>query len=252
MTAAAAAAFWAPVGSVAHAQSAAEHVADGDSAHAAFNPGAALQHYEAALAIEPENVEALGKGSRSAADAGEQAPSGARRDELYRKAEQYARHAVAAGPNDAEAHFHLARALGVKALSVGVRDRIKYAKEIRAEALAALQHDPNHPGALHVMGEWNAQVMRLSGMERFFAKNLLGGKVFGQANCKDAVSYTEKAVAADPERLTHRLDLAKIYADVGEKAKAREQFEYVVNGRQTDFNDPKYKREAAAALNSIR
>jgi tetratricopeptide (TPR) repeat protein len=250
LTAAAAAVFFAAP--AARAQSVGEHISAGDSAHAAFNPGAALQHYEAALAIDSGNVEALGKGSRSAADAGEQAPAGGRRDELYRKAERYARRAVVLAPSDAEAHFHLARALGVKALSVGVRDRIKYAKEIRAHALEALRRDPQHPGALHVMGEWNAQVMRLSGMERFFAKNLLGGKVFGEASWKDAVTYLEKAVAVDPERLTHRLDLAKIYADVGEKAKAREQFEYVVNGKQTDFNDPKYKREAAAALNSIR
>ncbi len=233
-------------------QTVAQHIAAGDSAHAAYNPTAALQHYEAAVALEPGNVEALEKASRSAADVSEGVTDRARRNELYDKAEQYARRAVEAAPNDAESHFHLARAIGLKALSMGVRDRVKFATIVHTEATEALKHDPNHPGALHILGVWNAEIMRLSGIERFFAKNLLGGHVFGEANWKNAVSMLEKAVAVDPDRLTHHLDLAKIYADVGEKAKAREQFEYVVNGKQTDFNDPKYKREAAAALKANR
>jgi tetratricopeptide (TPR) repeat protein len=132
-----------------------------------------------------------------------------------------------------------------------VRERVKYAKDVRKEALLALAADPRHAGALHVLGVWNAEVMRLNGMERFFAKNVLGGKVFGTASWKDAISYMEQAVAADPQRLTHHLDLAKIYRDVGNKAKAREHFEIVVNGTATDFNDPAYKREAEAALKKL-
>jgi hypothetical protein len=143
---------------------------------------------------------------------------------------------------------HLARALGRRALSVGVRDRVKFATEVRAEALEALRLNPDHPGALHVMGVWNAEVMRLNGVSRFFAKNVLGGKVFSEASWNRAVSYMERAVAVDPERIVHNLDLGKIYLDLGDKAKARAQFELVVRGRRVDFNDPAFKREAEAEL----
>lgn len=233
------------------AQDAGPRVRAGDAETSTFNPLGALRHYEAALALSPRLLEALGKAARAAADVGEQA-TGRDRSELYQKSEGYARRAVDVDPRDAEAHFHLARALGLKALSVGVRERVRYATEIRVHALQALSLDSRHPGALHIMGAWNAEIMRLSGMERFLARKLLGGGVFREANWKDAVSYMEQAVEIDPDRLTHRLDLAKIYADIGEKAKAREQFERVVAGRQTDFNDPKYKREAAAALQSLK
>ena len=240
------------VPAVARSQTAAERVALGDKELSAFRPAAALEYYVAAVALEPTNGDALGKASRASVDIGEQATNGAKRKELFKNGEQYARRAVEASPNDPEVYFHLARAIGQTALSVGVRERIKLATEIRSLALKALALDANHAGALHVMGVWNAEVMRLSGIERFFAKNVLGGRVFSQASWKDAISYMEKAVAVDPTRLTHHLDLGLIYDDVGEKAKARAQFEFVLSGAQTDFNDPKYKREAEVALKSLK
>jgi FimV-like protein len=49
----------------------------------------------------------------------------------------------------------------------------------------------------------------------------------------------------------HRLDLAKVYADMGLKSLARTQFEAVVSGELIDYNDPRYKAEAAAALKKL-
>ncbi len=237
----------------AQGQAAAERIAAGDRAHAAFNPAAALSEYDAAIALDSSSAEALGKASRAAVDVAESEPNRARRDSLFRVGERYARAAVAANPNEAEHHFALARALGRAALTVGVRDRVRYAKEIRAEAMKALEIDPNHPGALHVMGVWNAEVMRLNGVQRFFAKNVLGGGILGTANWKDAVSYMERAVAVDPERLTHKLDLAKIYIDVKDTAKAREQLQLIdAATAQTDVNDPVYKREAKELLAKLK
>jgi hypothetical protein len=239
--------------SASRAQSVGEHIAAGDRAHAAFNSAEALKEFEAALALDSANAEALGKASRAAVDVGEGEQNRARRDSLFRVGERYARAAVAGNPNEAEHHFALARALGRAALTVGVRDRVKYAKEIRLEALKALEIDANHPGALHVMGVWNAEVMRLNGVQKFFAKSFLGGSILGSANWKDAVSYMERAVAVDPERLTHRLDLAKIYMDVKDNAKAREQLQHIEAATtQTDINDPIYKREAKELLARIK
>jgi tetratricopeptide (TPR) repeat protein len=159
---------------------------------------------------------------------------------------------VAAAPNDADPHFHLARALGRLALSVGVRERVRFANEIHAQGTEALRLNPDHPGALHVLGVWNAEVMRLSGIERFFAKNVLGGRVFNQASWEKAVTYMERAVEVDPHRLTHQLDLARIYADRKERDKARTLFERVVTGKVMDVNDPMYKKEAEAELKKLK
>jgi tetratricopeptide (TPR) repeat protein len=236
----------------ARAQSPAEHVAIGDSTYAHFKPDEALPHYLAAIGPDSSNYEALWKAARSEIDLAEAERDEARRNRFSRTGEVLARRAIKVNSQDAEAHFHLARALGRRALSVGVRDRVKFATEVRAEALEALRLNPNHPGGLHVMGMWNAEVMRLNGVQRFFAKNVLGGRVFGEASWDKAVSYMERSVAVDPDRIVHHLDLGKIYADLGDKAKARAQLELVVRGRRVDFNDPAYQREAQAALEKLK
>lgn len=189
--------------------------------------------------------------AHAAVDSGEFA-SAERRAALYKNAEQYARRAVAANPNGAEGHFQLARAVGRNALTMGTRDRIKYAKEVRDQALAALAADPKHAGALHVLGEWNAQVMRLSGFSRMIAKNFLGGKVFGEASWDNAQKYLEEAAAIEPNRIVHRLDLAAVYVDRGQKAKAIEQYEWIARAPVTDFNDAKYKELAAERLKELK
>jgi tetratricopeptide (TPR) repeat protein len=237
---------------IAGGQSAAEQIAIGDREHAALNPASALKHYEAALALDPNNSDALVKAAYDAVDLGEYNPNVDQRTALFRSGEQYARRAVAANPNDAEAHFQLARAIGRNALTMGARDRVKYAREVRDQALDALRLNPKHTGALHVMGVWNAEVMRLNGLSRMIAKNFLGGQIFGEANWDNAQTYLEQAVALDPNRITHRLDLAAVYADRGQKAKAIEQYEWIAGAPIVDFNDPNYKADAARRLKELR
>jgi len=240
------------VSGIAHGQSAAEHIALGNRDRAALNVANALKEFEAALVLDPANHDALVKASQAAVDLGEFNPSADQRAALFKSGEQYGRRAVAANPNDADGHFELAQALGRNALSQGVRDRIKFAREVREQALEALKIDPKHPGALHVRGMWNAEVMRLNGLSRMIAKNFLGGQIFSQASWDDAQRYMESAVAVDSGRITHHLDLGAVYADRHDKQKATEQFEWVARAPLTEFNDAHYKTEAARRLAELR
>ncbi|MDQ6769678.1 MAG: hypothetical protein M3Z54_06795, partial [Gemmatimonadota bacterium] len=168
--------------SAAGAQTAADHIALGDKEYVAMNAPAALAHYEEAIKVDPKSYEALWKASRSAVDLGQAERNDRTRENEFKSAELYARRAVEVNPADAEGHFNLARALGKNALTQGPRARIKYATDVRDHALECLKINPRHAGCLHVMGMWNAEVMRLNGFTRMLAKNLLGGKVFGSAN----------------------------------------------------------------------
>ncbi len=234
------------------AQSAAEHIALGDREHAAMNAPAALRHYEEAIKIDPRSSEGLWKASREAVDVGEYNPDDKERERLYTLSEQYARRAVEANPGDSDVHAEMARALGRRALSLGKKEQVKYAGDIRASALESLRLNPRNPAALHVMGRWNYEILRLSGITRFMAKTFLGGKIFDSANWDDAQRYMEESVASDPTRLVHHLDLARVYEARGNKDKAREQYEFVIKGPLGDFNDRKYKEEATEEIKEVR
>ena len=99
-----------------------------------------------------------------------------------------------------------------------------------------------------MIGMWNAEVMRLNSVTRLIARNILGGRVFGTASWKEAVRYMEASVAAEPERIVHRVDLAGVYDDTGEKARARAELETALRLPVTDVNDESYKAEARALL----
>ncbi|MEX2152271.1 MAG: hypothetical protein WD825_02980 [Gemmatimonadaceae bacterium] len=232
------------------AQTAAEHIVMGDRERAAMNSPAALRHYQAAVEAGPTNAEALWRASAEAVDLGEF--DDAKRDSLYRLGEQYARRAVQADPKSSMAHFALAKAIGRRALSLGARERVQYAGEVRKEALESLMLDSSNAGAMHVMGSWHAEIMRLSGFSRFMAKNLLGGKTFAEANWKDAATYLERAAALEPDRIIHRVELASVYADSGNKAKAREEYQRALQLKPMDSNDKEYQQRARRGLVELR
>ncbi|MBL0170755.1 MAG: hypothetical protein IPP90_08505 [Gemmatimonadaceae bacterium] len=234
------------------AQTTAELIDAGDRESAARHSAKALPYYERALQADPRHYMALWKASRELVDLGEVEANADTRTRRYALAVDYAKRAIAVNPNDAEGHFHLSRAIGRTALSVGPRERVKYGIEVRAEALRALEIAPHHPGALHVMGVWNAEIMRLNGFTRMVAKTFLGGKIFDTASWAEATRYMEQSVTVEPNRLVHRLDLARVYRDTNRKADARAAYASAIALPLVDANDDMYKRDAERELAALK
>jgi regulator of microtubule dynamics protein 3 len=231
------------------AQGVKDHVALGTAAFQVHDLGTSLAHYEAALAIDSTAYEANWRASIVLLDQGEQVPDSVRspeRDSLYARAERLARRAVAADSLGADGHFALAAAVGRASLTMGKKERIRRARVIRDEAERTIAIDPRHDGAYHILGRWNAEIMRLSGLSRFFAKTMLGAGIFSQASWDGAISNMERAVALDSGRLYHRLELAEIYVDRKRYDDAREQLTEVAALPDREIMDSIYRREAAA------
>ena len=234
------------------AQSAAQLVSQGDSLFLAGNATAALTRFERAAAIDSSDYSALWRAAGTATELAEFHPDASERSALYARARRYAERAVHVNPVGAEGHFQLARAAGRAAQAAGARERVRSATVVRTHALEALARDSLHDGAMHVLGMWHAEIMRLSGLERTFAKAFLGGKVMGEANWDSAVRHLERSVARAPNRIVHRLDLGLVYLDRKRRADARSQFEWIAQAPVTDYNDASYKRAAADALRGIK
>ena len=238
------------------AQTAAEHVAAGDSAYHALKPADALLHFQAALA-QDSAYETLWKAARAMADVAKQIVSEAkadelRRDSLYAVGRGYAEAAVRKNPEGADGHFVLAMVIGRLSRTKGSKERVRFAKVIFDEATKAVQLDSMHDGALHVLGAWHAEVKRLSGIQKFFAKTLFGGGFMSVASWDKAVEFLERSVAANPNHVYHRLELAEVYVDLDRYSKARELLESIPPLPIGDVQDTRHKQEAAALLERIR
>ena len=237
------------------AQTVAEHLASGDSLRRALQSEPALRHYQEALALDPGNYEANWKAAREIADVAKQLLGDSlkdRRDSLYSLGRTYAEAALKADSTDASGHFALALVLGRLSRTRGGKERVRFARIIYDEATRAVQLDSTHDGAWHILGAWNAEVRRLSGFTRFFAKTLFGAGFMSRATWPDAVSDLERAVALSPQHIYHRLELAGVYLDVRETAKATEQLRTLGLLPVGDPMDPYYQRLGAAALQEVQ
>src|SRR5881397_1330320 len=235
----------------------AEHIALGDSGHSALAPQQALGHYRAALAVDSTNYTALWKAGRELVDIAKQIEgnddsSKHLRDSLYTQARDYGEAAVRVNPNGPDGHFTIAQALGRLSRTKGGKERVRFAKIIYDEGMKALELDSTHDGAYHLIGAWHAEVKRLSGFQKFFAKTLFGGGFLDKGNWEDAQKYLQKAVALKPQNIFHRLELGEVYVDVGKYSKAREQFTAIEGLPIADVLDHEYKQEAKQVLADIK
>jgi tetratricopeptide (TPR) repeat protein len=236
------------------AQSTEDYLRLGIEAQLSRQPADALRYFEAALEADPGSYEANWRTAEILMDIGKQTPDSVKspeRDSIYARAEGYARRAVELNDGGPDGHFALAAAIGRASLTKSKKERVRRAAEIRSEALRALELDPDHHKTYHVLGRWNAEIMRLSGFERFFAKTFLGGKIFNAASWDSAVVYMDRAVALDPENIYHHLNLAEILIDRQRYTEARIHLNQVETLSIVDVMDPDYKAQAAALTRRI-
>lgn len=234
------------------AQDVAGHLAAAEAARCRRNPQEALAHLRAALEIDSLSYEANWRAARELTDIGKMMTANserAQRDTVYAEARSLAERAVRVNANGADGHYMTAVAVGRVALTKGARERVRYSRVVRDEALRATELDPRHDGALHVLGRWNAEIQRLPGVTKFFAKTFLGASIFNQASWDNAVRYFTEAIQANPNNIYHHLDLAEALIDANRREEARPHLEQIAGMEPgCDPGDPGFKTRAAELL----
>jgi hypothetical protein len=119
-----------------------------------------------------------------------------------KRAEDYARHAVAADAAQADGHIWLAAVLGLEGRITGlIGARLANSPgEAKDHLDAALADDPGNAYALAAMGGWNIEIVRAGGA--FLARTLYGAKE------EEGLSFFDRAVAAAPGNVAVRYQIA--------------------------------------------
>jgi tetratricopeptide (TPR) repeat protein len=242
---------------VARAQDVAALVAAGDSAYDTFRPVDAVRAFEAALALDSLRFDANWKAARSMVDIAKQIVGGAdslkrRRDSIYTRARACAERALRIDSAAADGHFVLALVLGQLSRTRGGKERVRFARIIFDEAMRTIAIDSAHDGAHHILGAWHAEVKRLSGIQKFFAKTLFGGGFLDRGSWEAAIAHLGRAVELRPGYVFHRLELAEVLVDRKLYRDARDLLATIPPLPQSDVMDAQYQRDAAALAERIR
>jgi tetratricopeptide (TPR) repeat protein len=248
-------AFAALLAAPALSQTAAEHIQAGDAAYAAFDDVKALEHYQAALTLEPGSYEALWKASRAMVDIADVIPATEKdvkgqQKKMYTEATTLARKAVAVNPNDTWGHFQLAAANGKRLLLLGKKEQIEASKAVRAEIDRAIELDGTNHLAWHALGRWHRRMDEIGGAKRFFG-NIIYGSI-PKGSFEESEKALRKAIELHPEYVNHRLELGRTLAALKKYDEARASFQEAIDLPKTTSKDDMLKAEAKTELDALK
>lgn len=212
-----------------------EFETEGDAHRDAFDSKMALESYLKANGEDPSNANYIWKIVREYTDLGFFADNDDETKAYYADAEKWARDCVSMFPDNADCHLFLSVAMGRVALFSGGKKKVNLSKEVKEEAIKAIELNPNLDGSYHVLGRWNREVANLSWFLRAAAKIIYGG--LPSASNEDAIKNFDIAIDLRPDRMLHYFELGVTYKELGEKAKAKEAFEKCLSMEVTERQD---------------
>ena len=226
-------------------------IAEGDNfSEKLFDNQKALDMFNEALSLSPNDYEIFWRLSRTYVDIGEHLPSNTDAEkqkqlEFYEKSLDYAKKAIAANPNGAMGYTRDAIASGRIALFRGIWDALDLVKQTKADCEKAISLDPANQGAYYVLGRTNAKVCE----KPKFIRWPLG---LGWANMDDAIKNYEKSIELRPNFIMYRLDCARAYIEEDEYGKARDHLLKIASLPKEDEDDDVFRKEALELLDKIK
>lgn len=100
-----------------------------------------------------------------------------------------------------------------------VKVKLALAKEAQDAAYRALERDQNDDFAHHLIGRWNKGMADLNFLVKQVIKHVFGTE-FRPGTNEGARAAYEEAVRLRPDRLVHKVELARVLADMGQKQAA--------------------------------
>jgi tetratricopeptide (TPR) repeat protein len=242
---------WLMISGVAHAQAPLVNqlIAQGDIADRAFKPDHALLDYLPAEKLDPNNVPLLLRIARQYRHSLSDAKTDRMKLKLGNLALGYALRAAKLAPNDSEAQLSPAITYGKMLPFQTKQQQYDESSLIKSAADKALKLDPLNDNAWHVLGRWHQGLASLSPVKR-----AIGSVLYGKlpaSTYEEAIACFEKAIAINPKRLRHHIELGKTYALMGKPAAARRYLEKGIAMPETEKDDAEMKAQGRAVLATL-
>lgn len=209
----------------ADAESVDELIKQGEPFDQKLEASEALKYYLPAEKLEPNNVRVLVRIARQYRHLMADATGEQEKLRLGNISLDYAKRAAALAPNDSEAQLSVGISYGKMLPLLSTKEQVAASPKIKNSAERAIQLDPRNDLAWHILGRWHRVLADLSPVKRALAP-LIYGRLPKGTN-EEAVKYLSKAVALNPGRLIHYIELGRAYAQMGRETEARR---YITKG----------------------
>ncbi|WP_242919362.1 tetratricopeptide repeat protein [Pontibacter liquoris] len=182
----------------------------------AYKDSEALALYEQVLKTDADNYEALCKASYLHCRIGDRYTDETSKSDHFEQARNLALRAYALAPEDAEANYVMALALGSSAMIAGPKQRLATIYQVKPFIDKALACDNQHAGAWYILGRWYFKVANLNIAEQAAAKVFFGGIEEKPTN-QDAADALTNAIRYNPDNIRYYYDLACVYEEMKDK-----------------------------------
>ena len=234
---------------VKEAESAAVLIAKGDQFDKLLQEHEALQFYLPANKIDPDNVDLLVRIARQYRHLMSDTTAKAEKLRLGNLSLGYALRAAALAPQNAEAQLSPAISYGKMLPFMKTKDQVDASPKIKTSVDRALALDPNNDTAWHILGRWNRVLADVNVVKRVLAKAIYGD--LPVTTNEEAERCIKKAIAINPNRCIHYIELGRIYAQMGRKEDARKCIVKGLAMPNVEKDDPEMKEIGRQTLQKL-
>ncbi len=220
----------------------------GDEYYRDFDNSKALEEYEKAYELAPEEFEMLMRMTRTCNNVGEDLDSKESKP-YFEKAVEYAELLLEKFPEKVDTYYYLSVSYGNLALFKGGETKVKLSRKVKQNAEKAVELDPQRPEPYVVLGIYYREIANLNPMLKAFAKVFFGG-LPGGTN-EDSEQSLLKAIELKPTYINAHFQLARTYEKMKEKDKAIANYQKVLELPQADHQDNAIKTKAEKQLKKL-
>ena len=229
-----------------------EYLDKGDESFKQLKNLDAMNYYEQAYKIDPDNFNVMIRLVRSYNDVGEEYYELKNRNdaELYiNKAVDFAVLFKNKFPDSAEAYAYLSMSYGNIALFKGGKEKVKYANLVEQNAKKSISINGNNFLPYLILGIYYRELASLNWVERTFANTFLGSLPKG--TYEDSERYLKKALSIDPDIIVVVYHLSKTYKEMGRTNEEVSLLKQVQVMQIRNFRDKFAKEKAARRLSQL-